>query len=125
MMADADSILLKAERATSEVMGEAERLVDQVAPPAERHMVKQALDLSAGSKLRLVWRLWRDPRVRDVTRIPMIAGLVYMLLPIHFLPRRLGPLRSMEKLIVLVALLWLLVRVTPRNVLREHLDAVA
>lgn len=123
-MADTDSILAKAERATHEVIDEAERLADRVAPPVERHMVKQTLDLSATGKLRLVWRLWRDPRVRDVTRIPMIAGLIYMLLPIHLLPRRLGPLRSIEKLIVLVALLWLLVRITPRPVLREHLDAV-
>jgi hypothetical protein len=45
-----------------------------------------ALDLSATGKLRLVWRLWRDPRVRDVTRIPMIAGLIYMLVPVHLLP---------------------------------------
>ena len=63
-MADADSILAKAERATAEVMDEAERLVDRVAPLVERHMVKQALDLSTTGKLRLVWRLWRDPRVR-------------------------------------------------------------
>jgi hypothetical protein len=105
-------------------MDEAAHLVDRVSPPAERHMVKQAYGLSVAGKLKLVWRLWRDPRVRTITRVSMVAGVVYMLLPVHILPRRFGPLRGLEKLVVLLALLWLIVRLTPRPVLREHLDEV-
>ena len=58
------------------------------------------------------------------TRAPMVAGIVYLISPVRLLPVRLGPLRQFEKLIGLGLLLWLIVRITPEDVLREHLDAV-
>ena len=123
-MAEADSFLRTAERTASGIVENAERLVDRVAPPAEREIIRRALDLSTPQKVRLVRRLWRDPRVRASTRLPMAAGALYLVLPIKLVPPALAPLRRWEKLIGLGLLLWLIVRITPEDVLREHLDAV-
>jgi hypothetical protein len=114
----------QAERLVGELVGGAERLADRVAPPEERDLIKRALDLSARKKLLLARRLWKDPRVRRVTRMPMLLGTVYMLLPLRLTPLRFAFIRPWEKLIGLGLLLWLIVRITPEDVLREHLDAV-
>ena len=103
---------------------EAEKLVDRVAPPADRDVIKRAFDLPTRKKIALVRRLWRDERVRDLSRVPLLAGAAYAVLPIRVLPPKLGPLRDWEKLVGLSAILWLIVRLTPEAVLREHLEAV-
>ena len=116
--------LAQGEHLAEELAQGAERLVDRVAPPAERELVRRALDLSTRKKFLLARRLWNDPRVRTATRFPMLVGAAYMLLPIRLLPARFGPVRQFEKLIGLGVLLWLIVRITPEEVLREHLDAI-
>lgn len=123
-MAAGESILKAAEHKAAEFVEGAERIADQIAPPAERDIVRRALDLPVRKKLLLMRRLWKDRRVRATTRLPMMAGLVYMILPIRLLPVRLGFLRQWEKLIGLAALLWLIVRITPEEILRQHLDEV-
>lgn len=116
--------IARAERLTGELVEGAHRLADQVAPPSERDLIRRTLDLSTRKKFLLARRLWKDPRVQATTRMPMIAGTVYMMLPIRLLPARFGPIRQWEKLLGLGLLLWLIVRITPEEVLREHLDAV-
>jgi hypothetical protein len=112
------------ERALTTVAGNAERLVDTIAPPADRELIRRAIDLSPEKQARLVRRLWSDERIRLRTRLPMIAGLVFALVPFPIVPRRLGALRRWEKLIGLGLILWLVTRLTPAEVLREHLEAV-
>ena len=114
----------RAERVAGEVLEGAERFVDRIAPPQERELIRRALDLSTRKKLLLARRLWKDARVQAVTRMPMLAGVLYLMLPIRLLPARIGPLRQWEKLVGLGLLLWLIVRITPEDVLREHLEAV-
>src|SRR5262245_30513834 len=114
----------RAERLAGELVEGAERLVDRVAPPDERDLVRRALDLSNRKKLLLARRLWKDARVRAATRMPMLIGIAYMLLPIRLVPIRFAMVRPWEKLIGLGLLLWLIVRITPEHVLREHLDAI-
>src|SRR3712207_3513711 len=80
--------LHRAERLVGELVVGAERLADRVAPPEERDLVRRALDLSARKKLLLARRLWRDARVRRLTRMPIILGTLYMLLPIRLIPMR-------------------------------------
>jgi hypothetical protein len=101
---------------------EAERLAARVAPPTERELIQRALDLPVRGKLQLVRRLWHDQRVRDITRAPLLAGAVYAVAPLRLMPPIFGPLRRFEKLIGLTVLLWLVVRITPEEVLRHHLD---
>ncbi len=116
--------LARADQLVGELSHGAEQLVDRLAPAEERDLIRRALDLSTRKKLLLARRLWTDPRVRDVSRLPIVAGGVYLLLPIKLLPARFGPLRQFEKLVGLGLLLWLLIRLTPDDVLREHLDAI-
>lgn len=119
-----DDLLHTVERTAVNVAHGAERLADKVVPPVERDLVRRAMDLSMRRKLLLVRRLWKDQRVRDITRVPMVMGAAYMILPIRVLPKVLAPLRSVEKVLGLAALLWLIVRITPDAVLREHLESV-
>lgn len=119
-----DDLLHTVERTAVNVAQGAERLADKVVPPVERDLVRRAMDLSLRRKLLLVRRLWNDQRVRDITRVPMVMGAAYMLLPIRVLPKVLAPLRSVEKVLGLALLLWLIVRITPDEVLREHLESV-
>jgi NAD(P)-dependent dehydrogenase (short-subunit alcohol dehydrogenase family) len=107
-----------------------ERLVDRVAPPLEQHLGKQADDRASTTQRRVAWRVWRDPRVRPAPRILMIAALVYLVLPLHVVPQRYGPLRagvlrSIQTLLVLAAVRWLIVRLLPREVRRDQRETVA
>jgi len=54
----------------------------------------------------------------------LLAGLAYAVLPIKLSPKALGPLRDFEKVAGIGVVLWLLVRLTPRDVVVEHLDAL-
>ena len=123
-MAEAESFLRTAERTATEFVQGAERAAERAVPAHERDLIRRALDLSTRKKLQLVRRLWQDPRIRDTTRVPMVAGLAYMVLPVKVLPPVLAPLRPFEKVIGLGLILWLIIRLTPEHVLREHLDAV-
>ena len=123
-MAEPESFLRAAERTAAGVVESAERIADRVVPPRERDLIRRALDLPTRKKLLLVRRLWRDRRVRDAARVPMVVGAAYMLSPVTVVPRFLTPLRPIEKVIGLSLLAWLIIRITPEDVLREHLDAV-
>lgn len=116
--------LKRAERFAGQLVGGAERLAERVAPHSERDLIQRTLDLSARKKLILARRLWTDPRVRKATRLPMFAGTLYMMLPVRLIPARFAAVRPWEKLIGLGLVLWMIARLTPEEILREHLDAV-
>jgi uncharacterized membrane protein YkvA (DUF1232 family) len=110
--------------AAGTAVGRAQALGERLLPAEERALIRRAAGLPLGRRLRLARRLWRDPRVGGAARVPLLVGLAYAVLPVGLLPRRLGPLRRVEKAVGLAALLWLLVRLAPQDVLAEHLDAV-
>jgi hypothetical protein len=116
--------LKRAEHVAEEVLHGAERLAERVSPASERDLIQRVFELPARKQLLLARKLWTDPRVHQRTRLPMIAGTVYMLLPIRFLPRRFALIRPLEKLIGLCFFLWLIARLTPEAIIREHLDTV-
>jgi uncharacterized membrane protein YkvA (DUF1232 family) len=104
--------------------GQAQALADRAVPEEERGLIRRAMDLPLRKKLALARRLWRDPRMSAYARAPLIAGLAYAVLPIKLTPKWLGPLREAEKIAGLALLLWLLVRLAPRDAVQEHLDAL-
>jgi hypothetical protein len=116
--------LKRAEHFAGEVVHGVERLAERVSPASERDLIQRVLDLSARKQLLLARKMWTDPRVRRATRLPMMAGTIYMLLPIRLLPRRFALIRPWEKLIGLGLVLWLIARLTPDEIIREHLDAI-
>src|SRR5687767_1961460 len=58
--------IVKAEHMAGDLMQGAERIVNRVAPPSERDLIRRALDLSTRKKLLLARRLWKDPRVQSI-----------------------------------------------------------
>jgi hypothetical protein len=116
--------IARTEQFVGDLAAGVERLAEGIAPAGDRELIQRALDLSARKKFLLARRLWTDERVQTAARLPMVLGTIYLLLPIHLLPARFGPFRQWEKLIGLAVLLWVIVRIAPEEVLREHLDAV-
>src|SRR5262245_12797107 len=106
------------------VAGEAQAIADRVVPEDERSLVRRAFGLPFYRKASLVARLWRDPRLGNAVRLPMLAGVAYLVLPLKLTPKKLGPLRAVENFAALLFVLWLIVRITPRQVIEEHLAAL-
>ncbi len=117
-----EGMVERAGEAAGRAAGRAQEIADRVVPGEERGLVRRAMALPLRKKLRLARRLWRDPRMGAAARAPLIAGLAYAVLPIKVTPRFLGPLREFEKVAGLALLLWLLVRLAPRDVLAEHIE---
>jgi hypothetical protein len=110
--------------AAGQVVGQAEVLAERAVPAADRDIIRRAMDLPFGKKLALARRLWRDPRMGMVARAPLVASLAYAVLPIKLTPLKLGPLRSVEKIVGLGVLLWLMLRLAPQDVVEQHLNAL-
>lgn len=87
------------------------------------------LEPGAWDRLRLAWRLFRDPRVASKlkTAVPLLT-LIYVLSPIDLLPDILLGLGQIDDVgAVGVALLFftkVIPRLAPAAVLREHLAAM-
>lgn len=109
-------------QAAGKVTGHAEAAAERVVPHEDRTLIKRAMDLPTTKKITLARRLWRDPRIGAAARAPLIAGLAYAVLPLKVTPKFLGPLREYEKFAGLGLLLWMLVRLAPRDVLEEQIN---
>lgn len=121
-MPRADEMIDRIGEAAGRAAGRAQEVADRVVPEEERGLIQRVAGLPLRKKLALVRRLWDDPRVSTAARAPLLAGLAYAVLPIKVTPRFLGPLREFEKVVGLGMLLWLLIRLAPRDVIAAHLD---
>jgi hypothetical protein len=110
--------------AAGRAVGQAQALADRAVPEEDRSLIGRVMELPLRKKLTLARALWRDPRMSSFARAPLIAGLAYAVVPIKVTPKVLGPLREFEKVVGLGALLWLLIRLAPHDVIREHLDKI-
>lgn len=110
--------------AAGAAIGHAEAIADRVAPEADRGLIRRVMDLPMRKKVQFARRLWRDPRMSQYARLPVLAGLAYAVLPLRVTPKVLGPVREVERVAGLAVLLWLLVRLAPRDAVTEHLDAL-
>jgi uncharacterized membrane protein YkvA (DUF1232 family) len=87
-------------------------------PAPKGNIVQQTL-----FRLRLIWRLMRDPRVNWLLKLIPIGGVGYLLL---------GPLDLVTDLIPVIGLtddagiilgsLWLFVELCPPDIVKEHMD---
>lgn len=71
-------------------------------------------------RLRLVWRLIRDRRVPFLLRLLVPLAVIYALSPIDLVPDHWRWLGWADDLLVLALACWLLVRLAPKQVVREH-----
>jgi uncharacterized membrane protein YkvA (DUF1232 family) len=98
--------------------------MDAIVTPPEREQIERIIDLPMRKKLGLALDLFRDRRITPAMEAPLIAVVTYVLLPFNIIPRKLFFLRPFDDLIVAAIGLWLFVKLTPPELLAEHLDQV-
>lgn len=77
------------------------------------------------SFLRLFWRLLKDPRVGLAPKLLLLAMVVYVLMPVDFLPDFLVPFGQLDDIFVIFLGLRSFVRLCPQEAVREHVRAIA
>jgi uncharacterized membrane protein YkvA (DUF1232 family) len=98
--------------------------MNSFASSSERDNIGRIIDLPMRGKLRLAASLLRDQRITPTMEAPLFAVVAYVLLPIHIIPKKLFLLRPFDDIIVAALGLWMFVKLTPPEVLGEHLDRI-
>ena len=70
---------------------------------------------------RLVFRLTMDGRVPLWTKLILVAGVVYLVLPFDVLPDMVPALGRIDDLLVIVFAIGLFLVLSPRKVVSEHI----
>jgi uncharacterized membrane protein YkvA (DUF1232 family) len=73
---------------------------------------------------KLYWRLFRDRRVSVLPKALLVLIGVYLLSPFDVLPEFLPIVGTMDDVAVLLAGLWLFVRLCPPAVVREQVRSI-
>ena len=81
--------------------------------------------LALRRNVRLAWRLARDPRVSFASKLPLPIALLYVLSPVDVAPDLLPLIGQMDDLTILLVATMLFLRLAPKEVVREHLEAMA
>lgn len=74
--------------------------------------------------VKLYTRLWRDKRVGPLARAILVAGLLYVIMPIDALADLMVPLGWSDDVVVAVAALWGFVKLCPPRVVAEHVEII-
>ena len=74
---------------------------------------------------RLYWRLFRDGRVPILPKALLVLTLVYVVSPLDLVPDFIPVIGEMDDVVVVLAGLWLFVRLCPPEVVREAVDDIA
>ncbi len=77
------------------------------------------------SFLKLFWRLFKDIRVGLMPKLLLLLIVVYVVIPVDLLPDFLPGLGQLDDLILIFLGLKGFVRLCPREVVREHVQAIA
>ncbi|HTE85291.1 MAG TPA: hypothetical protein VK821_11205 [Dehalococcoidia bacterium] len=99
-------------------------MIDAIASPSERDHLRRIIGLPARRKLRFLFGLTRDDRLTPLMFAPLVGVIAYTLLPVNVIPRWLFLLRKFDNLIIGAVGLWLFVKLTPPEVLDEHLASL-
>lgn len=75
--------------------------------------------------LRLFWRLLKDSRVPIGPKLLLVLVLTYVVGPLDILPDFLLALGQIDDLLVTYWGIWVFVRLCPKAVVREHVEAIA
>ena len=77
------------------------------------------------SFLKLFWRLLKDGRVGWTPKFLILMILAYVVMPVDLLPDFLPGLGQLDDLILIFLGLKGFIRLCPREVVREHVQAIA
>ena len=71
--------------------------------------------------IKLYWRLFRDPRVSWVAKLVIVAGVVYVIVPLDLIPDWPVPFAGyLDDALILALTAKGFIRLCPPNVVREH-----
>lgn len=74
---------------------------------------------------KLYWRLLGDPRVSLGPKILFFAGIAYVLSPVDLIPGWMFPvIGQLDDLVVLIASAQALVKLSPPDVVEEHVERI-
>ena len=93
--------------------------------PAVRDFIEDIEDLGWRGTARGVWALARDPRVPWFVRVLPLPLLVYLASPIDLIPDFIPVIGQADDILVVAAALWVVLRYTPVEVVREHFRPAA
>ncbi|MSQ12815.1 MAG: DUF1232 domain-containing protein [Dehalococcoidia bacterium] len=82
---------------------------------------KRYLALPWRGKLAVAWRLWRDRRVPLRARLLLPAVAFYLAMPIDIIPDFIPVLGQLDDVLVVVLALGLFIRMTPPQVIEDHI----
>jgi len=77
------------------------------------------------SFLKLFWRLIKDGRVGLTPKLLLLLIVAYVVMPVDLLPDFLPGLGQLDDLILIFLGLKGFIRLCPREVVREHVQAIA
>ena len=77
------------------------------------------------SFLKLFWRLLKDGRVGLTPKLLLLLIVAYVVMPVDLLPDFLPGLGQLDDLILIFLGLKGFIRLCPREVVREHVQAIA
>jgi uncharacterized membrane protein YkvA (DUF1232 family) len=77
------------------------------------------------SFVRLYWRLFRDRRVPILPKLLLVLTCVYVLSPFDIIPDFVPVIGEADDVVVLLAGLWLFIRLCPPEVVRETVHDIA
>jgi uncharacterized membrane protein YkvA (DUF1232 family) len=75
--------------------------------------------------IRLYWRLFRDPRVSVLAKALLVATLAYVVWPLDIIPDFLPVIGEMDDLGIVIAGLWLFIRLCPPEVVLERVREIS
>ncbi len=86
-----------------------------------RRVLKVLRGLGWRHAMRGAWGLTRDPRVPWMVRLLPVPLFMYLALPFDIIPDFIPVLGQLDDVLIVAAVAYLVLRLTPPEVLREHL----
>jgi uncharacterized membrane protein YkvA (DUF1232 family) len=89
----------------------------------KRDLSQRIMKLPIRAKVRLLWRMFRDPAVplRAKSVLPVIA--LYLAMPFDLIPDFIPLLGQLDDLLVVALGLGIFLLLTPRHIVERHLAA--
>jgi uncharacterized membrane protein YkvA (DUF1232 family) len=85
---------------------------------------KRIMGLRLRAKLAFGWRVFRDPDTPIVAKVVIPAVLAYLAMPLDIIPDFIPVLGQIDDVLVVALGLALVLMMTPRHVLEDHLRAL-
>jgi uncharacterized membrane protein YkvA (DUF1232 family) len=85
--------------------------------PQQRNVIQSTI-----LRIRLVWRLIRDPRVLWLLKLIPLGGLLYVFFPFDLIMDLAPIIGQLDDAGIILGSLWLFVEMCPPDIVKEHMD---